>query len=294
MNDHAPGNQAAGFSESWLTLREPFDHEARCKSIDQKLYSLANQKLRILDLGCGTGSNLRYLLPRLGHDQHWTLVDNDQSLLAAITDNITRWAATQSMQVSTEGTRIHIQSDHFSASIDRIVCDIATQLTTLPFSNSDLITGSALLDLTSAAWLDQLAHHAIAENCAVFFVLNYSGKVQWQPPLEDDDLVLQQLNQHQRHDKGFGAALGPDAGFHFAKQLELQGREVLHSNSHWKVSANDAALQLALLEGWAPAAIEVAPHLCEQILDWQEKRVQQIRSQNSTLQVNHIDILSFP
>ena len=33
--------------------------------------------IRVVDLGCGTGSNLRATAPLLGAEQHWTLVDYD-------------------------------------------------------------------------------------------------------------------------------------------------------------------------------------------------------------------------
>ncbi|WP_106418212.1 class I SAM-dependent methyltransferase [Salinicola tamaricis] len=35
----------------------------------------------LVDLGCGSGSNLRYLAPQLRTPQYWRLVDHDASLL---------------------------------------------------------------------------------------------------------------------------------------------------------------------------------------------------------------------
>jgi trans-aconitate methyltransferase len=67
----------SGFSPEWLALREPVDHRSRDAGVagELKAYFAGRHAIRIADLGCGTGSNLRgtfHLLPR---EQHWTLVD---------------------------------------------------------------------------------------------------------------------------------------------------------------------------------------------------------------------------
>ena len=72
------------FSPDWLTLREPVDIKSRSACLIGHLREQLAQKkrLRILDLGAGTGANLRYLAPRLGGEQHWRLIDNDITLLS--------------------------------------------------------------------------------------------------------------------------------------------------------------------------------------------------------------------
>ena len=65
------------FSAEWLALREPVDHRSRA---DELVPILCEEWQRcgwerIVDLGCGTGSNLRYLAPKLPGFQHWILVD---------------------------------------------------------------------------------------------------------------------------------------------------------------------------------------------------------------------------
>ncbi|MGD8498218.1 MAG: class I SAM-dependent methyltransferase, partial [Chromatiales bacterium] len=57
----------SGFSPDWLALREPLDARARSAALVDRLRAQAPRgPRRILDLGSGTGSNLRYLAPRLG------------------------------------------------------------------------------------------------------------------------------------------------------------------------------------------------------------------------------------
>ena len=91
----------SGFSQQWLSLREPADHAARSTALNDTLITWTGQKspLRIMDFGTGTGSNLRYLCPLLGHDQHWTLVDNDAHLLSHLPDILSYWGASNNITV---------------------------------------------------------------------------------------------------------------------------------------------------------------------------------------------------
>ena len=62
----------------WLALREPFDIAARSVALTEAVARALpqNRAVRIVDLGTGTGSNLRYLARHFPADQRWTLVDN--------------------------------------------------------------------------------------------------------------------------------------------------------------------------------------------------------------------------
>ena len=67
------------FDADWLALREPVDHRSRAHALLAPLCDAwrARGWSRVLDLGSGTGSNLRYLTPRLPAGQEWVLVDQD-------------------------------------------------------------------------------------------------------------------------------------------------------------------------------------------------------------------------
>jgi trans-aconitate methyltransferase len=94
---------------------------------------LHTSPLHILDLGSGTGSNVRYLSPRLTGAQEWLLVDRDPALLLEVPD----------------GTA--------SCRIETLCRDLDTLDDAAIFAGRDLVTASALLDLVSARWIDTLA-----------------------------------------------------------------------------------------------------------------------------------------
>src|SRR5215510_12944273 len=70
---------------SWLALREGADHAARSVALTRAVADIlrGREPVRILDLGTGTGSNVRYLRSRLPSPQEWLIVDRDPDVLAA-------------------------------------------------------------------------------------------------------------------------------------------------------------------------------------------------------------------
>jgi hypothetical protein len=56
----------SGFSAQWLDLREPVDHRSRNVELGRRLarHFEGWRPITVVDLGCGTGSNLRATAPR--------------------------------------------------------------------------------------------------------------------------------------------------------------------------------------------------------------------------------------
>ena len=82
------------FSAEWLALREPVDHRSTSAKLRAEVAQAFSQSapLRIVDMGCGSGSNLRGLAPVLTDNQHWTLVDWDAALLSHARQALSQWA----------------------------------------------------------------------------------------------------------------------------------------------------------------------------------------------------------
>ena len=67
----------------WLSLREPFDAAARSARLARSVSDALprDRPVRIVDLGTGRGSNVRYLTGYLPLPQEWLLLDEDGVLL---------------------------------------------------------------------------------------------------------------------------------------------------------------------------------------------------------------------
>ena len=267
------------FSQHWLALRQHADSSARDASLAQAVaHWLARHcgsaRSLLVDLGCGSGANCLHLAPVLPAAAQWLLVDHDAALLAAAQSRCAGLAVTQTCQA-----------------------DLATQLPTLPWSQIALVSASALLDLVSEAWVEQLVELVAGQHIPLLCVLSYDGRLQLQPADADDPWLRDAVNAHQRRDKGFGPALGPTASTVTAELLRDQQYWVGTHGSDWQLDASDArdaALMLPLIEGWASAAAEQQPAQAHRAQAWANRRTAAVLRGTLHILVGHQDLLALP
>jgi SAM-dependent methyltransferase len=265
------------FAHDWLALREAYDRAARSGALADRFAKVLGPAPRLVDLGCGTGANLRYLAPKLAsslaQEQRWLCLDHDPDLLARADAALGRWRG----EVGWRG------------SVRFEPLDLATSLDSLAFEGIG-VTASALLDLTSAAWLDRLAERC--RRAPVLMALSFDGRLSWRPALDDDDTIRNRFLAHQRTDKGFGAALGPDAPIHLAERLEVVGHKVAIEASDWQLGPADRPLLEAMLEGMIAAAGEIRHD--PRLAGWATQRRVQLALGELGLTVGHLDLLALP
>lgn len=245
------------FDPAWLDLREPADRAARDPALLAAAAAHLGRGLAV-DLGCGTGATARAFPP----GPRWRLVDRDPALLAL--------AAAR-----TPGASAH-------------PADIA-HLAALPLEGARLVTASALFDLVSVAWIDALADALAARGLGLYAALTYDGRIVWTPPLPEDRAVAQAFHAHMRRDKGFGPALGPDAGPALAAALAGRGYVVRTAPSPWRLGPPEAALQRELVAGVAAAAAETGLAAAPA---WAQAR--RAASASTGCEVGHWDMLALP
>ncbi|MEM7021378.1 MAG: methyltransferase domain-containing protein [Pseudomonadota bacterium] len=260
------------FAANWLALREPCDRVARSAVLADRFAEALGSAARLIDLGCGTGSNLRYLAPRLAEGQRWLCIDNDAELLDEARVALRNWAGP-------EGWR---------GEADFVCSDLAGDLGALQREDS-AITASALLDLTSAPWLDRLVTFCLGR--PLLIALSFDGRLTWTPAASEDHSILEAFLAHQRTDKGFGPALGPDAAAYLARRLEAEGYRITTAASDWRLGTSNQALIEEMLRGFAQAAGE---RLGRDLSAWTAMRQQQAREGKLALTVGHVDLLALP
>ncbi|MEM7214564.1 MAG: class I SAM-dependent methyltransferase [Pseudomonadota bacterium] len=262
----------SGFSSEWLDVREPVDHAARSEEILSAVshYFMNEESLTITDIGCGTGSTLRALKPFLSNKLNWHLVDNDSSLL-------------DHAKACLDGDRM-----------DFSLTDLSQSIEILFETQPSLITTSAFLDLVSAQWLEKLCTEITARKIPFYAALSYDGRTRCTPGLPLDSDVLDAFNRHQKTDKGFGPAMGPEAAQTAIDLFEASGYLVTGSKSDWVADSRQPKFQQLLLKGWLEAACEIDPDNTARYKHWLSDRLQLVGEENSSILVGHVDFFAVP
>jgi SAM-dependent methyltransferase len=273
------------FSAEWLALREAADARARAPALSEMLSRrLADRRsITVVDLGCGTGANLRATAPLLGRHQSWRLVDHDQSLLDEAAARLSDWAdhverAAGPLTLSKDGRRIEVSFR---------CADLQGEIARGEFRDADLVTASALLDLVSAELIAALARNVADAGVVFYSVLTYDGTQSWAPSYPADDRVLGAFNAHQSRDKGLGAAAGSAAPRHLVAAFAAAGARFHAAASPWRLGAADTPLIRRLASGIAAAVRETGLIADREIAGW-------LASPRRGCEIGHQDLLVVP
>jgi Methyltransferase domain len=227
--------------------------------------------LTIVDLACGTGSTLRALAPHLPAQQNWKLVDNDLGLLMRAGN-----------------------ASHPRAKVTATPIDLVRDLEAALDGRLDLVTASALLDLVSDSWLERLATEVAVRGLPFYAALSYDGRVIFDPSDPLDAPIIAAVSNHQRRNKGFGPALGPDAAKRTIAMFEAVGYVVVNAAADWVMKPHDQDMLAALFDGWASAAREVGQQSLPEIATWLTHRRDALSHEKSSIRVGHIDVFAAP
>ena len=240
---------------TWLQLREPADAAARSDGLTRTIVdALADSEtVQVLDLATGTGSNLRYLAPRLQGRQRWLVIDRDSALLALLPELMSSWGTDRRYEVDTiGGSECVIRNEQLECQVESRSLDLNSLDDVDIFAGRHLVTASALLDLVSEQWLSALAARCREVGAAALFAITYNGWSSCSPAEPEDEMIRDLLNRHQKTDKGLGgSAAGPDAAACAARCFADIGYRVWTEPSDWMLGSPEQKLQRRLIDGWA-------------------------------------------
>jgi SAM-dependent methyltransferase len=273
------------FSAEWLDRREPADHRSRNRKLEHALAKHFDgwRPITVVDLGCGTGSNLRATAPLLGPEQHWTLVDHERPLLDAAAERLTAWADGSDWK---DG-KLALFKGAKRINVEFRRADLARDLEAALGPNANLLTASALFDLGSADFIGRFAAAVAARKSAFYTVLTYDGDQRWTPEHEADAAMGEAFHAHQKRDKGFGPSAGPDAPDALSDAFTGLGYAVSEGDSAWRLGSGDEALIAELAAGFAEAVRETGRVEATVLAEW-------CAIARSDAVVGHADTLALP
>jgi SAM-dependent methyltransferase len=281
----------AGFTGTWLEAREAEDHRARSDALGARFAARLAPAPRVLDLGCGTGSNLRYLAPRLGPRQRWLCLDHDPALLWAAPALLEGWGRGCGLHSEPGANGLRLWNSGQQLDVQLARRDLAGADRDFSLAGIDGLTGSALLDLASGDWLEALAQRVAVVRVPTLFALSFDGRLRFRPAVAGDETVRARFLAHQRRDKGFGPALGPDAGGHLARRLETLGCTVELASSDWHLGPGGRRLLDMFLDG-LEAALGEFEALDDGLDVWFRQRRREATAGQLEVTVGHQDLLA--
>lgn len=251
-------------------MRRPFDDAARNPDIlhDVAQYLEKVETPQILDLASGAGSTLHAVDSKLEVQPRWVLTDSDSTLLKIAHER------------------------HPDSQIQ--IIDLAQNLETLDFSTLHLVTTSAFLDLVSSDWLERLSQCLKKARVPLYAALSYNGMLRFWPEDPDDLFVTQAFNAHQKTDKGFGKAAGPEATAILIQHLKSNGFQCFAGQSDWYINKDDYRLIFSVLSGIFEAAIEIESKHEERLNQWFKSRKMALEQESLSLSVGHLDLFAIP
>jgi SAM-dependent methyltransferase len=275
----------SGFSPKWLDLREPVDARSRSAKLATTVARHFDgwRPVSVVDLGCGTGANLRATVPNLGPEQHWTLVDHDPILLDAARERLAVWADGADRRPN--GLALFKGSKRVN--VEFRCADIAGDLQGALGPSVNLVTASAFFDLVSRRFIALFAAAVAKRRSAFYTVLTYDGDQRWTPERDADAAMLEAFHAHQRRDKGFGAAAGPDAPELLSEAFLAAGYSVMEADSAWRLGSGDRELIGQLGQGFTTAIGETGLVDAAMISRWSA-------ATHTAAIIGHADTLALP
>lgn len=261
----------------WLDLRERADGRARSAELARLLadeLAAAPRPLRILDVGCGSGATTRWLAPLLPGPQEWMLLDRDPALLALAPG---RTAAAR---------------DRDGAPVERTTrrAEISA-LTARDLAAASVVTASALVDLLTAAEIDDLAAACAAARVPALITLTVTGRVEIDPPDAVDDDIAVAFDAHQRRTVAGRLLLGPDAATATEDAFRSNGMTVRTAETPWRLGAADRALTARWLTERVAAAVGQRPELEKSAGTALRRR---LNCERLRAVIYHVDLLALP
>ena len=152
----------SGFSASWLALREPVDHASRSAEVTEFVVEryCRRSPLRIVDLGSGTGSNLRHLAPRFATAQEWVTRLGKAKRQGRLDEELERLGRIPLLIVDEVG---YIPFDPEAASLFFSLVSSRYERSSLIVSSNKTFSSWAEIfgdPIAVAALVDRLVHHA--------------------------------------------------------------------------------------------------------------------------------------
>ena len=286
--------QANKFTTTWINLRESYDMLSRSDLL-QNLYKNNKMNLKkVIDLGGGNGSFLRWCHYKNIIYDDFLIIDNDEALLKSFYPRTKSYLSKMSLSLKKDNMMsyriqnikknkdgfITLKKQDFYKSIDII-------------NDYNLVSFSAVSDLLSKKFIKCL-FDKIDKGTNLYFSICFDGRVKWKNKNKHDKYIVSMFNQHQKQEKTTGVALGLNS-INFIKNLSKKNDYKIYiADSSWSVDSQDndsRIFQKAYLNTIYKPLKKFELTDKDILENWLKSKQNDIENKNSNLVVGHKDIL---
>jgi hypothetical protein len=274
-------------SPDWLAIKERLDAGARSATLAQRLIDGLPARPQLLEIGTQDGALFRWLAPRIGRSQVWSLLAEDNALIADTYAAIADWAERQGWKISVPGRAMLVHAAGLGTwRLEGFVAPLA-DVADLP-DGIDAVAMDGVLSQMPPDWVDELA---LGLQVPLLACLNPVGALHI-VPRDPGDAALRAALDHSP----LRPLLSPDA---LVRIIEVAGCSVASAPSDWALTARGGgAGALAMLRGWvqflATEAAMSRPAAMGPAGAWQSRRLKQGLAGRLAMRARHRDILVTP
>lgn len=282
------------FSTTWINIRESYDKLSRS---DLLLKQYKNNKInlkKVIDIGGGNGSFLRWCHYKNIIYDNFLIVDNDEVLLKNFFPRTKNYLSTMSLSLMKDNMmsyRIQNLKNKEDGFITLKKQDFYESLNII--NNHDLVSFSAVSDLLSKKFIKCL-FNKIDKGKKLYFSICFDGRVKWKNKHEHDKYIVSIFNQHQKQEKTIGLALGLNS-INFIKNISKKNNLKMHiADSSWFINSHDnhsKVFQKSYLNTIYKPLKKYELTDKNMLEDWFRSKAKDIKNDKSNLIVGHKDIL---
>ena len=282
-----------GFNTDWLNERFRFDNTARSTIVENELFShLSNKnKLKIVDIGSGSGSSCVYLMKKLPQDQDWTFVELNPNLAKASLIRLERIALDNNWEAHRSQNTLIIQTPDKNINIKVIHASFLELDSFLDLSAVDLVTAAAVFDLLSVKMLHDFLGKLLTHKVALLATINYAGMA-FQPAEVADIYFAHLYGQHMLRPRDFGQSTGPNCSRLMMDFHQKKGINAICEPSNWLVRPTDKKMHRFLLTYFneaIPAVLTTQKEHTEFKI-WMDRKIELLEMGQLQTEVFHFDI----
>jgi len=196
------------FSLSWIKAREKYDLKYRSNLLKEQYKKDKSFFNRIIDLGSGNGSFLRYCHSKKMIFEEMLLVDYDSKLLRDFYASTYSYLNGTNYNILKESpTKYKLKKIDVikTKNIQLMNTDILKSLNII--NNYNLISLSAMSDILPTLFIKKLLN-IVGKNKIIYFSICFDGSIKWTSSHKYDKYILTMFNKHQEMNKISGYALG--------------------------------------------------------------------------------------